>query len=79
MYVFVRSVACRYVIDELALCKVEALFEDFCCLSSIVTTHSMQHIEVYLNTIKLKQTESADSMCSLSTRLSLALHSQCTC
>jgi len=68
-----------HAVDELVLCKVETLFEDFCCLSSVVTTHSMQHVEDYLNTIKLKQTESADSTCSLSTRLSLALHSQCTC
>jgi hypothetical protein len=45
--------------------KVETLFQDFRCLNSIVTTHSKQHVELYLD-LKLKQTESADSICYLS-------------
>ena len=40
-------VALCYAVAELALCKVEMLFDDYCCLSSIVTIHSMQHVEVY--------------------------------
>ena len=48
--VFVRFcgvLPCAMQLIELALCKVETLFEESCCLSSIGTTHSMQRIEDY--------------------------------